>query len=131
MDLFKKILLAVFVGTAMIATAPVTLAAGKIENATKEEVAEAIVEAIDLSEKALAAVKAGESKETVMALLKSTKQASKRIESNIVDRLRSKANSRVSKARSAYKKGDMAKAEALLAEAVETFKEVQTKHSSF
>jgi hypothetical protein len=131
MDLLKKILLAVFVGTAMIATAPVTLAAGKVENATKEEVAAAIVEAIDLSEQTLAAVQAGDDKDKVMEMLKSIKQASKRIESNIVDRLRSKANSRVSKARSAFKKGDNTKAEALLVEAVVIFKEVQSKHRSF
>lgn len=131
MDLLKKVLLAVFVSAAMFSAAPATMAAGKIQNATAEEVSQAIEDAISNSEAALAAMQNGEDQDAVLALLKSTKQASKRIESNIVDRLRSKANSRVSKARSAYKKGENEKAQALLSEATEIFKEVQSKYKSF
>lgn len=131
MDFLKKVSLAVLIGTSMIATAPATMAAGKIENATAEEVSQAIEDAISKSEEALAAVQNGSDKDEVLAILKATKQASKRIESNVVDRLRSTANSRIAKARSAMKKGDTAAAEALIAEAVATFKEVQTKYKSF
>ncbi|WP_305909107.1 hypothetical protein Q9L42_007220 [Methylomarinum sp. Ch1-1] len=131
MDLLKKLLLAVSVTVAMSAMAPVATAAGKIENATAEEVSQAIEDAIRLSEEALTAVQNGTDEDTVLGLLKSTKQASKRIESNIVDRLRSKANSRISKARSAIRKGDNAKAESYLIEAVSIFKEVQSKYKAF
>ncbi len=131
MDLSKKGLLAVLVSVFIFAASPSTTAAGKIENATAEEVGQAIEDAIRYSEEALSAMKNGGDEDSVMALLKSTKQASKRIESNVVDRLRSKANSRIAKARTAFKKGDVAIAEASLSEAVDIFKEVQTKYKAF
>lgn len=131
MDLLKKLLLAVFVSVAMFATAPATMAAGKIEKATIADVTEAIKEAISLSEETLAALQSGAEKDKILGLYKSTKQASKKIESNIVDRLRSKANSRVKQSRSAYLKEDNAKAEELMTEAIKIFKEVQVKHREF
>lgn len=131
MALLKKLLLAVFVTVVMFATAPATMAAGKIEKATIAEVTEAIKEAISLSEETLAALQSGAEKDKVLGLYKSTKQASKRIESNIVDRLRAKANSRVKKSRSAYLKEDNAKAEELMTEAIKIFNEVQAKHKAF
>ena len=131
MALLKKLLLAVFVSVAMFATAPATMAAGKIEKATIAEVTEAIKETISLSEETLAALQSGADKEKVLGLYKSTKQESKKIESNIVDRLRSKANSRVKQSRSAYLKEDNAKAEELMTEAIKIFKEVQVKHREF
>ncbi|WP_031434598.1 hypothetical protein [Methylomarinum vadi] len=131
MDLLRKVLLAVFVSVAMFATAPATMAAGKIENATAEEVSQAIEDAISNSEKAVAAMQSGADEDTVLGLLKATKQASKRIESNVVDRLRSKANSRIAKSRSAFRKGDKEKAQALATEALDIFKEVKSKYHSF
>ena len=131
MALLKKLLLAVFVSVAMFATAPATMAAGKIEKATIADVTEAIKEAISLSEETLAALQSGAEKDKILGLYKSTKQASKKIESNIVDRLRSKANSRVKQSRSAYLKEDNAKAEELMTEAIKIFKEVQVKHREF
>ena len=131
MALLKKLLLAVFVSVAMFATAPATMAAGKIEKATVAGVTQAIEDAISLSQETLTAIQSGAEKDKVLELFKSTKQASKKIESNVVDRLRSKANSRLSKARSAYKKEDTAKAEELMTEAVKIFKEVKTKYHAF
>jgi len=131
MDLLKKILLAASLGVAMIATAPVSMAAGKIEKATVAEVVEAIKETIKLSEESLAAIESGADKKSILDLLKRTKQSSKRIESNIVDRLRQTANARVSKARSAVKKDDKETAVAFMTEAVQRFKDIQKKHSSF
>jgi len=130
MGLLKKQLLTLLVSTLMLIAAP-SVMAGKIEKATTQEVSEAIVETIRLSEEALAAVKNGQEKDQILTLLKETKQSSKRIESNVVDRLRSKANSRVTKARAAIRKGDTATAETLLTEAVAIFKEVQVKHKAF
>jgi hypothetical protein len=131
MAIFKKVLLAVFVSVAMIATAPVTIAAGKIEKATPQEVTEAIKDTISLSEETLAAVESGAEKEAVLDLFKRTKQSSKRIESNIVDRLRQTANSRLKKARSAFKKDDKETAVAFMTEAIQIFKDVQKKHAAF
>jgi len=131
MAILKKVLLAAFVSTAMITTAPVTIAAGKIEKATPQEVKEAIVETISLSEETLAAVESGAEKEAVLDLFKRTKQSSKRIESNIVDRLRQTANSRLSKARSAYRKDDKETTIGLMTEVVQRFNEIQKKHSAF
>ena len=131
MAILKKVLLAVFVSMAMIATAPVTIAAGKIEKATAQEVVEAIKDTISLSEETLAAVESGAEKEAVLELFKKTKQASKRIESNIVDRLRQTANARLRKARSAFKQDDKETTIAFMTEVVQRFKEIQKKHSSF
>ena len=131
MDLLKKIVLAASLSVAMIATAPVSMAAGKIEKATVAEVVEAIKETIKLSEESLAAIESGADKKSILDLLKRTKQSSKRIESNIVDRLRQTANARVSKARSAVKKDDKETAVAFMTEAVQRFKDIQKKHSSF
>ncbi len=129
MDLLKKLLLAAVIS--MTAISPAALAAGKIKNATVEEVSQAIDDAIRLSGETLAAVEGNVEKAEVLKMLKATKQASKRIESNVVDRLRSKANGKIAKARSAIKKDDNEKAAVLLTEAVAIFKEVKTKHQSF
>lgn len=129
MDLLKKLLLAAVIS--MTAISPAAFAEGKIKNATVEEVSQAIDDAIRLSGETLTAVQSKAEKDEVLKLLKATKQASKRIESNVVDRLRSKANGKIAQARSAVKKGDSETAIALLTEAVEIFKEVKTKHQAF
>ena len=130
MALLKNLLLA-FVAIAVLSIATPASAAGKIEKATTQEVAEAIVHTIALTEETVAAIKNGIDTKAALALFKKIKQSSKKIESNIVDRLRSKANQRIVKARSAMKKGDTAKAIALTEEATEIFKEVKVKHANF
>ncbi len=134
MGLLKKLLLAISIAAVSISAISVTpaIAAGKIEKATAEEVTITIAKTIELSEKTLAAVIAGEmSKDEILALMKETKQSSKLIESNIVDRLRSKASERLAKGRSAFKKGKKDEAVELLTKVVEIFKEVQIKHAAF
>jgi hypothetical protein len=130
MDLYKKILFAVSISIAMITTAPVALAA-KVEKATAEAVVKIIEETITLSEETLEALQGGAEKEKLLALLKKTKQSSKGIESNIVDRLRQTANARLNKVRSAVKQDDNETAIAYMTEVVERFKEIQQKHSAF
>jgi len=129
MDLLKKVILAVFVSISMFAIAPATMA-GVPEPATREEVIESIEEAIKFSEQTLAALKANESKKSVLALFKATKKESKKIESTPVERTRSKASQKMGKARLAFKKGNSEKAEELMTEVVELFKEVQKIHNA-
>lgn len=132
MALLKKLLLASAITVSLITVSPATFAAGKIEKSTVAEVKVAIDETIALSEDVLAAVEAGEAtQEEVLILMKKTKQASKRIESNPVDRLRSKGNQRMAKARSAFKKGEHEKAIVLIKEVVSIYKEVKVKYNSF
>ncbi len=131
MELIKKIFVAFSMVFALLTFSPASLAAGKIENATAEEVENAIQDCVDNTAAALAAVKNGEDKNEILPVLKKIKQAAKRIESNVVWRLRSKATERVTKARSALKKGNNTKAESLLAEASDIFQEVQTKYNDF
>lgn len=131
MNLHKKILLAAFISAAMITTAPVTMAAGKVEKATAQAVVKIIEETIVLSEEALAAIESGMEKKELLKLLKKLKQSSKGIESNIVDRLRQTANARLNKARSAVKQDDKETAIAYMTEVVQLFKKIQKKHSAF
>jgi Zn-dependent M32 family carboxypeptidase len=73
-----------------------------------------------------------ETESAVLALIKETKQASKQIESNVVDRLRSKANSKMVKARSAIKKcNDYSIAQPLVDHAINIYKKVKAKHAKF
>ncbi len=133
MALLKRTLLTVALAASVVAYVPVSVAAGagKIENATAAEVKEAIDSAISLSEETLAAVNSDMDKDAVLDLYKATKQASKRIESNVVDRLRAKANSYLGNSRNAFKKGNKAEAVELLEKAVATYKEVKTKYGAF
>jgi len=129
MDLLKKVILALFVSISMFAISPATMA-GVPEPATREEVIESIEEAIKFSEQTLAALKANESKKSVLALFKATKKESKKIESTPVERTRSKASQKMGKARLAFKKGNSEKAVELMTEVVELFKEVQNIHNA-
>jgi len=129
MDLLKKLILALFVSISMFAIAPAVMA-DVPEPASREEVIESIEEAIKFSEQTLAALKANESKKSVLVLFKATKKESKKIESTPVERTRSKASQRMAKARLAFKKGNSEKAEELMTEVVELFKEVQNIHNA-
>ncbi len=133
MDLLKKLVLAFFMSFAMLVIAPTAMAApaGKVANQTQAEVVQSLIDTVNVSEETLAAMKSGADKDAVMALLKKTKQTAKRIESAVVLSDRDRALARVNKARSAYKKGDTAEAEELMAEAVERFKDVEKKFHNF
>ena len=128
MDLLKKVILALFVSISMFAVAPAVMA--EVEVASTEEVAEAIEDSIKLSEQTLAALKANEPKDSVLALFKSTKTASKKIVSTPVERTRFKASQKLAKARLAFKKGDTEEAVELMTEVIELFEDVQKIHQT-
>lgn len=133
MSLLKKLVLALFVSTAMIATAPTAMAkpAGKVANQTGEETEQALLDTITAAEAALAGIQNGGDKDDVMALLKTSKQTAKTIESAVVLSDRDRALARVNKARSAFKKGKTKEAEEFMIEAVQRFKDVNDKYHNF
>ncbi len=134
MSSLKKLVLAAFVSSAMLAAAPVVVAkpAGKIANQTQEGVKQALLDTIAVAEETLAAMKGGDAdKETVMALLKKTKQTAKTIESSVVLADRDRALAKVKKSRSAYRKDQHEKAEELMEQAVERFIKVNEKYHNF
>lgn len=133
MTSLKKLVLALFVSSAMLAAAPSAFAkpAGKIENQSQEAVAQSLDDTITAAEVALAAVQNGTDKKETMALFKATKQTAKTIESSVVLADRDRALNRVMKARSAFKKGDIKGSEELMTEAVERFKAVKAKYHNF
>ena len=133
MSSLKKLVLALFVSSAMLAATPVVVAkpAGKIANQTQEGVKQALLDTIAIAEETLAAMKGGVEKDTVMALLKKTKQTAKTIESSVVLADRDRALAKVKKSRSAYKKDQHAKAEELMEQAVERFIKVNDKYHNF
>ncbi|MCF7970444.1 MAG: hypothetical protein K9L22_04675 [Methylococcaceae bacterium] len=129
MDLLKKVILALFVSISMFAAVPAVMAEVP-EVASMAEVAEAIENSISLSGQTLAALKANESEDSVLALFKATKTESKKIESTPVEPTRFKASQRMDKARRAFKDGNSAEAIELMTEAVELFEEVQKIHKA-
>jgi len=133
MVLLKKLVLASFVSVAMLAAAPAAMAkpAGKQENQTQAEVVQSLKDTVTAAEDALAAMKSGEEKDTVMKLLKNSKQTAKTIQSSVVLSDRDRALARVNKARSAYKKGKLEEAKAFMEEAVQRFKKVEQKYHAF
>ena len=133
MGLLKKIIFAAFISTAMLATAPSVMAkpAGKVANQTQAEVAQSLIDTIDAAELALTAIQSSADFKDTMKAFKTTKQTAKTIESSVVLADRDRALNRVMKARSAYKKGDIEKSEALMTEAVERFKKVKDKYHNF
>ena len=132
MGLLKKLVMASFVSFAMLAVAPTAVAKpGKIANQTQEGVKQALLDTIAVAEETLAAMKSDAEKDSVMAMLKKTKQTAKTIESSVVLADRDRALGKVKKARSAYKKDQHAKAEELMEQAVERFIKVNAKYHAF
>lgn len=132
MGLLKKLVMVFFVSFAMLAVAPSAIAKpGKIANQTQEGVEIALNDTIAVAEETLAAMKSGADKDTVMALLKKTKQTGKTIESSVVLANRDRALGKLKKARSAYKKDQHEKAEELMTQAVDKFKKVKEQYHNF
>ncbi|MBU2570246.1 MAG: hypothetical protein KJ725_09450 [Gammaproteobacteria bacterium] len=127
MKFLKQIVIALAV-TFSLGSFTQVLAAGKIENATPEEVAASIAGAAQKSEDALAALKNGEADETVLELIKGARQDSKRIEVGRLDVKRTRAAAHLKKARRAVRKGDKAQAEASLIEAIKGYQEVKAEY---
>jgi len=133
MSLLKKVVLAGFISTAMLATAPSVMAkpAGKQANQTQEGVAIALDSTVEAVEAVLAGVESGVDMETGLALFKTAKQSSKTIESATVYALRARAQGSLKKARSAFKKGQTEKSIELTKVALEKFKGVRTAYYNF
>jgi hypothetical protein len=123
MALLKKVVIALFVSTALLATAPSAIAkpAGKIENQTPEGVLHAFDVAISSVEAAQTALESGEDKDTVLGLMKEAKQNLNKIESATVNREKERANGLLKKSRSAFRKGDLEKAKSLMSDTVAKF----------
>ena len=136
MTLLKKLVIALFIGTAFLATAPTARAkpAGKIENQSPEGVLTAFDEAIAAAEAAdagLQALTAGANDDAVLELMKEAKQALNHIESATVNREKERANGFLKDARGALIKGDLTASKASMAAAVEKFKELKKIYLSF
>ena len=136
MTLLKKLVIALFIGTAFLATAPTAMAkpAGKIENQSPEGVLTAFDEAIAAAESAdagLQALTAGANDDAVLELMKEAKQALNHIESATVNREKERANGFLKDARGALIKGDLTASKASMAAAVEKFKELKKIYLSF
>ena len=127
MKFLKQIVIALAVALSVGSFSQV-MAAGKIENATPEEVGAAIASAAKNSEDALAALKNGEADEAVLDLIEAARQDSKRIEVGRLDVKRTRAAAHLKNARSAIRKGDKTKAEASLVEAVKGYQEVKAEY---
>jgi hypothetical protein len=123
MALLKKVVIALFVSTALLATAPSAIAkpAGKIANQTPEGVLQAFDDAIFAVEAAQTALESDEDKDTILSLMKEAKQELNRIESATVNREKERANGLLKKSRSAFRKGDLEKAKSYMSDAVAKF----------
>ena len=123
MALLKKVVLALFVSVAMLATAPSAIAkpAGKIENQSPEGVLQAFDVAIASVEAAQTALESGADKDEVLAKMKEAKQNLNRIESAVINREKERANGLLKKSRSAFKKGNIEDAKTLMGETVAKF----------
>lgn len=134
MDFIKNIFAPLVLCLAVLGMSPSTMAAkpmGKIENKTAAETEVTIDNAIEKAEETLAAIKNGTEKDAVMALYKETKQLTKEIESTVIYLLRQKALERLSKSRSAFKKGKVELAEEKMVEALEKYNELKNRYHSF
>lgn len=116
-------IIAIFLGFA-ISTAAV--AAGKIENATMDEIKAAIDNTIELSEQTLAAIESGADKEKVLDLISDVKQMGKEIHATRRAAVyKSKAGTQMKKARSAAKKNDLETAKEHVKNGVEFYKQLK------
>ncbi len=133
MALLKKVVLALFVSVAILATAPSAIAkpAGKIENQTPEGVLQAFDVAISSVEAAQTALESGEDKDTVLGLMKEAKQNLNKIESATVNREKERANGLLKKSRSAFRKGDLEKAKSLMSDTVAKFSSLKQIYLDF
>ena len=136
MTLLKKLVIASFIGTALLAAAPTAMAkpAGKIENQSPAAVLAAFDEAISAAEAADSVVQkleSGADTNAALELMKEAKQALNHIESATVNREKEKANGLLKDARLAVIKDDLKTAKALMTEAVAKFKELKQIYLRF
>ncbi len=121
-----KLIFAFFLACSVSTISTTATAAGKIENATLEEIIASINTTITRSEKTLEALENGADKETVLSLLSDTKQMAKEIHATRRAAVyKSKAGSQMKKARKAAKKDDLEKAKGHVKEGVELYKKLK------
>jgi hypothetical protein len=126
MRLTKKIILIFFLICTVTTVSTTTIAAGKIENATLDEIKASINTTIERSEKTLTALENGADKETVLSLLSDTKQMAKEIHATRRAAVfKSKAGSQMKKARKAAKKGDLETAKNHIEKGIEFYKQLK------
>ena len=127
----KKMFLAILLAFTLGATSTVTSAAGKIKNATMEEVTSAVEDTVKGVDDILAALNNGADKETIMTLFKETKQRAKAIEVSRLGMLKGKASTQMRKSKSAFKKDDLENAKKHAAKSSELYHELRTQFYSF
>lgn len=122
----KNILFAFLLLSTLFGFSTISSAAGKIENATLEEILAAIDTTIERSEKTLVALESDADKDVVLKLLGDTKQIAKEIHATRKAAVyKSKAGTLMKKARSAVKKDDMDTAKTHVTKAIEFYKKLK------
>ncbi len=118
MFLLKKLVVTLFVSILMLSSAQA------FEPAESEQT---LTNVIDLNAQTIAAMKAGESAETVAALLKATKQSSKSVViSGPADLNKQRGGMALRKSRRAFRDGDLEKAIELATDAINYYKKAQS-----
>ncbi len=127
----KQLFSALLVLCALSVFPTLSQAAGKIENATMEEVIYAINTTIERAEKSLELLNGGAPNEEVLDMLKETKQIHKEIEVTRLGPLKGRAASKMKKARNAMKKGDREKALKNVEAGIEYYYKLRKKFYDF
>ncbi len=122
----KKIILTFFLLTIISSFPTAIFAAGKIQNATMDEIKGFIDTTIERSEKVLSAIENGEDNETVLSLLNDVKQMAKEIHATKKAAVyKSKAGSQMKKARIATKKADLDTAKPHVVKGLEYYRKLK------
>lgn len=123
MALLKKSIIALFISTLMLGSVQSVMAA------KKDKAIQTLTDVIALNVATIEAMEAGEDAETVGALLKETKQASKSVViSGPADVNKQRGSGRIKKSRKAYRAGDTPKAIKLAKEALVFYKKAKAVH---
>lgn len=125
MKRFNKFLMLLAITIQIGGIPPVVIAAGKMENATEEEVRVALKESIKAVEDALAALQKGEGETIVSEHINNARQLIKRVENNRLDVIRTRSAESLKKARQAVSKGETKQAEEHLLNALKGFRNMQ------
>ena len=131
MIMLRKFVLLILMAAPMAITSTAALSAGKIKNATMEEVTASIDAAIKNTADALASVNSNAEKEVTLGYITDAKQASIGIESSRLGMLRGKALRDLRIGKTAVKKDDPEKAKKHLASSLELFKKIMAKFVNF
>jgi len=126
MHITKKTIILFFLIFNIATFSTTTFAAGKIENATLEEIKASIDTTIERAEKVLTELENGADKESILSLISDTKQMAKEIHATRRSAVfKSKAGSQMKKARTAAKKDDLETAKGHVEKGVEFYKQLK------